>query len=800
MSDLISRLHRTALWPWLARAFSPYDAPEPQAAIFRARQVQALMRFAPLIVLANTLNAMLVVAAFWHRAPSRLQILLWAALVLAVCTQTWRAWWRARHRTPPREASRRPLRKATVMGTLMAALWSLPPLALFQGSDGPGQLLLAVVTTGMMCAGGFALSTIPAAGTAYVLVLGLASAFTIYASHMPLAGPLGGLLVVYMFIVLASVWASSNMLAARLKAEAEAERQNEVVGLLLRDFEENASDLLWEVDARGLLRHESPRLLSLLDLSHELRRSRPLVDLLTALVPDDSTALGQLANIREHLQRGVPFRDLPLTTARNGATRWWSVSAKPLHDARGRLVGWRGVASDVSAAQRANRQLMWMAHYDPLTGLANRHHFRQQVADLLAPAQGKPRPFALLCLDLDHFKTINDTLGHGVGDALLQEVARRLGARTRRSDTAARLGGDEFAILLRDVATREEAEAMTRRLLEGLLAPCEVQGARIAVRTSIGIAMAPGDAGQLDELLNCADLALYAAKSAGRGEFRFYAPQMAATTRRRLLIEQELRGALGRGELRLHYQPQVDLQAWQVTGFEALLRWRHAELGEVSPTEFVPVAEEAGLVPAIGEWVLRQACRDAARWPAPLNVCVNVSPAQAMTHDLVPRALGALNAAGLAPQRLELEITESLFVDESGATLSVLHALREAGLRIALDDFGTGYSSLAYLRRFPFDTLKIDSSFVRELMSRRDARAIVRMIVGLGRTLKMQVLAEGVEDSAQADVLREYGCQSLQGYLVARPMPPEDIDAFLAAWPLAPRPQGQVLATDMMPM
>jgi diguanylate cyclase (GGDEF)-like protein len=476
------------------------------------------------------------------------------------------------------------------------------------------------------------------------------------------------------------------------------------------------------------------------------------------------------------------------------------VSAKPLHDGDGRVVGWRGVASDVSAAQLANRQLTWLAHYDPLTGVANRHHFRHQLAEMLAPAQGTPRSFALLCLDLDHFKTINDTLGHGIGDALLQEVARRLGGRARRSDTVARLGGDEFAILLRDVATRDEAEAMTRRLLEGLLAPCEVQGARIAVRTSIGIAMAPADGTDIDALLNCADLALYAAKSAGRGEFRFYAQEMATSTRRRLLIEQELRGALGRGELRLHYQPQVDLAAWRVTGFEALLRWQHAELGEVSPAEFVPVAEEAGLVPAIGEWVLRRACRDAAQWPAELGISVNVSPAQAMSNDLLQRALGAAEAAGLAPQRLELEITESLFLDESGATLAVLHGLREAGVRIALDDFGTGYSSLAYLRRFPFDTLKIDRSFVRELLLRRDARAIVRMIVGLGRTLKMQVLAEGVEQPEQANVLREYGCQTLQGFLVARPMAPEQIPAFLAAWPLAAQPRGEALATDLMPM
>jgi diguanylate cyclase (GGDEF)-like protein len=406
-----------------------------------------------------------------------------------------------------------------------------------------------------------------------------------------------------------------------------------------------------------------------------------------------------------------------------------------------------------------------------------------------------------LCLDLDHFKTINDTLGHAVGDALLQEVARRMLACTRRSDMVARLGGDEFAVILRDLGGADEAEQLTRRLLEGLQAPCDVQGARIAVQASVGVAMAPRDGTDIDALLNHADLALYAAKSAGRGEFRFFTPQMATLTRRRILVEQALRGALERRELTLSFQPLVDMARWRVTGFEALLRWQHPELGEVLPAEFVAVAEEAGLIAPIGEWVIGEACHEAARWPAGLTVSVNVSPVQAISHDLLRIVQAALQHSGLAPQRLELEITESVFLHETQGTTQVLRALREAGVRIALDDFGTGYSSLAYLRRFPFDTLKIDRSFVRELMTRRDARAIVKMIIGLAQTLHMRTVAEGVEEPAQASVLARYGCLELQGHLVARAMPAEAVKGFLADWAAQARPaHADVESTAAMPM
>jgi diguanylate cyclase (GGDEF)-like protein/PAS domain S-box-containing protein len=773
---------------------SAYRADEALARRFRARQLQAVLRFTPLAMVANLLNVVLVVWAF--RDQGRWAFLLpWAGLVVALALRGLYTWHRL-HRLPPREtASPRALRRAVVVAAVLATLWGAMPLALFAHAPSEQQLLVATVTTGMICAGGFALATVPWAGTAYVMVLGGSGAMALFLSGLGVAATLGGLLLVYCLIVVGSVWSTARLFGARLVAEAEAERQNEVIGLLLRDFEENASDLLWELGADGRLRHLSPRLAAV--FGPDAVGTVTALQLLQRLTPPDAEAQAQLVQLREQMQLGAAFRDLPLATSRGGRTLWWSLSAKPLLDEAGRVCGWRGVASDITDARQANRQLTWLAHNDALTGLANRYQFRRELALRLRPGA---TPQALLCLDLDHFKQVNDTLGHAVGDELLRTVGERLRETTRPSDLVARLGGDEFA-LLTALSGPDTLEQLAQRVLVALARPCEIKGLQLTVRASIGIARAPQDGAEVDPLLNAADLALYAAKTAGRNEYRFYAPAMAASTRRRLAVEQALRDALARDELSLAFQPQATLDGWQIVGFEALVRWVHPELGEVPPSEFIPVAEEAGLMPAIGDWVMAEACRQAAAWDHTLTVSVNVSPVQAMAPDFVDRVLRHAQAAGLAPGRLELEITESVLLQESAATGAALHRLRAAGVRIALDDFGTGYSALSYLRRFPFDTLKIDRSFVRELVTRGDARAIVRMIVGLARTLNMRTVAEGVEEPAHVGVLQRYGCELMQGYLVSRPLPGAEVVDFLWHWQRRRRPDlAEVPGTDTMPL
>ncbi len=789
--------------PWTQRlrnGLAPYAADEPLAGRFRQRQLQAVQRLTPLAMAANVLNVGIVAAAFRDH-PRALWIAAWALLVTVVALRGVWGWWRVQRRAVRSSATPRALARLTVHSALLAALWAPIPVLLFPGAAPDEQILVATITTGMMCAGAFALATVPLAGLVYTALLGAAAVLALALSGLALAPAITMLLSIYAAIVMASVWSTARLFGARLVAEAEAERQNEVVGLLLRDFEENTSDVLWETGPDGRLRGTSDRLLQLLQQPAWQVQALPFTTLLAGLAGSGDDAVRALAGWRRLLDGGQPFRDHALPVEVDGHSRCWSISAKPLLDERGQPVGWRGVLADITEAHQAHRQLRWLAHNDTLTGLRNRHQFRSELQQLVADASPAAPAAALLCVDLDHFKNVNDTLGHATGDLLLKEVSRRMLAQVRRSDTVARMGGDEFAILQRGVAGVAEVEQFAARLVDSLSAPYRVAGAQFSVGCSVGVTMVPRDGSAVDLVLNQADQALYAAKDAGRGAVRVFAPEMAASTRRRLQIEQALHQALQLGGLSLHYQPQVAADDGRVIGFEALLRWRHATLGDVTPSEFVPVAEASGLMPQVGQWVLEQACRDAATWPDALAVSINVSPVQVMAGDVAAHALAAAQAAGLAPSRVEIEITESAFLQEGGGTTDAIHALQRAGFRLALDDFGTGYSALAYLRRYPFHVLKIDRSFVRDVLTRGDAHAIVKMIVGLSRTLQLQTVAEGVEEPAQAVLLAELGCQVLQGYLVARPMPADQVQAFLQRWSRqTPRPWVLAAPTEATPL
>jgi diguanylate cyclase (GGDEF)-like protein len=388
---------------------------------------------------------------------------------------------------------------------------------------------------------------------------------------------------------------------------------------------------------------------------------------------------------------------------------------------------------------------------------------------------------AVLCLDLDCFKEVNDTLGHPAGDKLLGAVAERLQHCARASDTIARLGGDEFAVIRTRVERPEDVLTMAERIVAAINRPFEVDGHAIVVGASVGIAVAPSDGDSADELLKRADMALYAAKAAGRHTYRFFEPDMNARLQARRNLELDLRNALLHGEFELYYQPTVNAVTRQVTGFEALIRWNHPERGLVLPADFVPLCEEIGLINPVGDWVLRQACAEAAGWPEHFRVAVNLSAMQLKNDGLVHSVAQALAASGLHPSRLELEITESVLLQENEATLVTLHQIRSLGVRIAMDDFGTGYSSLSYLRSFPFHKIKIDRSFVRELGTRADCTAIVRALAGLAASLGMTTTAEGVETEEQLEHLRSQGCDEVQGYLFGRPHPASELAALVSA-------------------
>ncbi|MBH5372729.1 bifunctional diguanylate cyclase/phosphodiesterase [Bradyrhizobium glycinis] len=446
--------------------------------------------------------------------------------------------------------------------------------------------------------------------------------------------------------------------------------------------------------------------------------------------------------------------------------------------------GWLATHDDVTERIRADERIAHLAHYDALTDLPNRvllrGHLERRVAEL---AQGKP--FAILYIDVDEFKGVNDSLGHEVGDELLRQVANRLRACVSGNDMVARLGGDEFAIVKAGTSDPAELTALAETILKALHAPVDCRGHEVPTDVSIGIAIAPDHGDNLDDLFKRADLAMYAAKSDGRRTFRLFVPEYDAKVRQRRQLELDLRQALARGEFEVHYQPLVDLTANVVTGCEALLRWRHPERGMVSPAEFIPVAEDTGLIGEIGEWVLKQACVEAASWPGRIHIAVNVSPVQFRSRTLALKVAAALAESGLTPGRLELEITETVLIRDDEEALAILQQLRELGVRIALDDFGTGYSSLSYLHRFPFDKIKIDRSFISDIGEPEDSSPIVQAVVHMAAARHMATTAEGVETEAQREVLRQLGCSQMQGWLFSPAVPAAKLKQLLAAQAVA---------------
>jgi diguanylate cyclase (GGDEF)-like protein len=437
--------------------------------------------------------------------------------------------------------------------------------------------------------------------------------------------------------------------------------------------------------------------------------------------------------------------------------------------------------TDITKRAEAEAHVARLASEDPLTGLPNRRVFRAALDQISRPrdaADAAKHEFAVLFLDLDRFKVVNDTLGHRIGDMLLQEVAKRLRGELRADDVLARLGGDEFAIVVRSIESRGGLESLANRLTEAVVQPYQINDYRIRSSVSIGIAVGPDDGENADDLLMAADLALYAVKGTNRGTWQFYHSSMNKDLADRRQIEVDLREAIERNELELHYQPIINLRHNAVSGFEALARWRHPVKGMVPPAVFIPVAEDSGLVVPLGEWALMEACRNAAQWPGDLKVAVNLSPVQFTAPNLFDTIEQTLAKTGLAPHRLELEITERIFMEDSENTLAMLRRIKELGVRIAMDDFGTGYSSLSYLRSFPFDKIKVDRAFVSDLSEHNEHVVIVQAVVSIARALGMTTTAEGVETEAQQQFLAALGCDEVQGYLFSAPVPVERISEF----------------------
>lgn len=630
----------------------------------------------------------------------------------------------------------------------------------------PYTMDIALIALGSLILGGFIFGSIPRAQT-YNLTI----TTVIYSIAFLIAGKSDAISTVTLLIVFAlSIdyiyrlfffnFVQRHLHGAKLKNAAETVR------LLLHDYSEQSSDWLWEVDENHLIVNPSARFATAVNMQIRDLRDLPLVSLF-----EESTERNQL---EQCLSSGKTFRDIHVPIKLNGQRCWWKLSGRHLKATKGQSDHIRGVAADITSAKLAEERVAHLAHFDSLTDLPNRVLFNQSLQRSI----GRMRPeqkLAVLYLDLDHFKTINDTLGHGAGDLVLKAVANRLEQNIGMEDLVARLSGDEFAISFRNVDSEAAVQRRAQDLIDKLSEPVMVEGQAVGIGVSIGIAIARDHGKDSEELLKHADIALYNAKENGRGCASMFHQSMHEAVQDRRNIELDLRAALKRNELELYYQPLVNIESNETIGYEALLRWHHSERGLIMPDIFIPVAEDTGLIVQLGEWVLRSALYEVANWPEHLSVAVNLSPAQMRSPNLMPTIINALAATGVAPHRLELEITESVLMNDNQSNVELLHKIRSLGVRIALDDFGTGYSSLNYLRSFPFDKIKIDRCFVDEVDSREDCRAIIRAVTGLATSLGMVTTAEGVERSDQLDQLKEEGCIQVQGYLFSKAVPASDV-------------------------
>jgi diguanylate cyclase (GGDEF)-like protein/PAS domain S-box-containing protein len=720
-------------------------------------QLMSRAQLAPFFAAANIVAALMMCAALWGDVQEAL-VLPWAAAVAILNLG-------AMHVAKTQSIthigrSGRKVPEWMMVGEVVtrALAWLSLPLYVFLQLPPGGQVIAASITAGLGIAG-LGLVVHPRSAIAWMstFTFGLAGAMLLGRDTVPFQHMLSILftLGVSIFGVLnVARWAFEQ-----LKTNATFSAQSESASLLLQEYEQRGVGWLWQVDSENRVTYISSRMTALL--------GRPASQLLGHSMP---SLLGGNAELGRKLLEKQPFNalDMELQTARG--PRWISIAGDPIIDTAGRFEGFRGVGSDITEMRQTQERLTHLANMDVLSGLPNRGRVRQLLGDSLRQATASNVPCAILFLDLDGFKPVNDTFGHPKGDAVLRAVAKRLVDEVGADGHVGRMGGDEFAIVITDAQSRKKVEQMADRIIVSIKEPYMIDQTEIRIGVSIGCAFGPIDGATVDDLILKADLALYQAKDAGRGVARYFSSELQSEQEDRVRLEQDLRQAIASKQFHLAFQPLVNAKTQKLVGFEALIRWNHPQRGFVPPGVFIPVAEETGLMVQIGEWVIDEACRAVASWPDPITVALNISPKQIVLPSLPNVVSEALSRWKVPGNRIELEVTEGVFLGDNGSTLDVMRRLRALGVGIALDDFGTGYSSIGYLNKAIFHKLKIDGSFVREAGSRPENVAIIKSIVQLAKSFRMNVTAEGVETAEDFERMRDLGCDTIQGYLFGKPL------------------------------
>ena len=781
-SDVFDRLYKAVMYDPIRELVADKDL----AGRIRAKQLDSITRTMPLMMLANMVN---VVVTFWvfRGSISGFGLEIWAAaMIFFILLNLWslRSW--DKRDKPPKSV--RSTGPAVKNAAVLASLWGALPVMFFSGASTAQMVFLTCIMGGMMGSGTMALSIIPSAATVFCFFCGLGAAYVLIAAGEPVFLACLVLLGTYAVGITRLAHEHGRRFVKRYMDEQSIEEQRSTISVLLKDFENNSSDWMWQTDRNGFIIDPSTRFCESVGVGPDVLKGKAFHEFVSLPQDKNSSELTVMPLAKRLLLDGA-FRDHILQVNTSLGPQWWNLTGKPIYDEDGQSQGFRGTAANVNDWKNAQDRLNNLARFDQVTGVSNRNHFTEVLtaackefnnAPVIHP-DGMNEEFALIFIDLDKLKLINDSLGHATGDALLREVSSRLQSLLHKYDTVSRFGGDKFAVLHRSGVNFESSKSLAKDILFQLERPFLLQGHTVSITGSIGVAFSRARPVGAEELMRNADIALFKAKEQGGGAFEVFQLGMDAVLQQRRELEMDLRNALRGGEFELHYQPLASVETEIVSTYEALIRWNHPRRGQLLPDEFIPLAEETGLINDIGDWVLEQACSDAKTWSTPHRVAVNVSARQILAQRLLMQVMETLEKTKLPAERLELEVTESVLIENPERTRKLFVELRKLGVGISLDDFGTGYSSLSYLVRFPFDKVKIDKTFIQAAEQSEEDLAIIRSILGLAGNLGIRTTAEGIEKKSQLEIVRQEGCDEMQGFLIEKPRPMSEIEALTGA-------------------